>query len=120
MPTDDEMFLKEPDAVVALAAVLGLAVGVSFMNVFDVIGDTILYCLALQEQRFTQLKNAHNPYHKDDATLMERWGLKSKVLSLAFCVAVGAFTPRCTCRDGSGGFLSWMMGYDEHEQDISG
>ena len=31
-----------------VAAVLGLAVGISFMGVFDVIGDTILYCLALE------------------------------------------------------------------------
>ena len=118
--TDDEMFLKEPDAVVALAGVLGLAVGVSFMNVFDVIGDTILYCLALEEQRFTQLRNASNPHHKDDATLIERWeGLTNKVLSLVFCIEAGAFTPRCTCRDSSsGGFLSWMMGYDEYEQDL--
>ena len=39
---------EEPDVVVIVAAVLGLAVGISFMGVFDVIGDTILYCLALE------------------------------------------------------------------------
>lgn len=84
-----DMFLKEPDVVVILAAVLGLAVGISFMGVFDVIGDTILYCLALE-------------MHRDEVKAQEReesgW---------------------CTGRDGnSGGFFTWMFwGEDEPEYD---
>ena len=90
---EDDMFLKEPDAVVIAASLLGLAVGISFMNVFDAIGDTILYCLALEEQRYRQLHGAGNPFYNDSS-----W---------------------CTCRDNaSGGFFSWMMGYtDEDDED---
>lgn len=91
----DHHFLNEPDSVVFVCAILGLSVSVSFMNVFDVVGDTILYCFALEEQRHKQqMAGKYDPY--DEQTIFQK----------------------CTCRSKNGdGFFSWLMGYDDDKGD---
>jgi len=60
-------FLQDREGVLFTAAFVGLLAGMSFMNLFDVVGDTMLYCWALEEQRHakatgtTYWKNGDEP-----------------------------------------------------------
>lgn len=90
-----DLFLNEPDSVVTVCALLGLSASISFMNVFDVVGDTILYCFALEEQRHKQqMKGKYDPYEEQ------------------------SIFQKCTCRSKNGdSFLAWMLGYDDEKSE---
>lgn len=44
---DSEYFVRDPEAVTAVAAIVCLLIAASFMVVFDMISDTIIFCWAL-------------------------------------------------------------------------
>eukprot|EP00442_Polarella_glacialis_P027446 CAMPEP_0115121434 /NCGR_PEP_ID=MMETSP0227-20121206/46244_1 /TAXON_ID=89957 /ORGANISM="Polarella glacialis, Strain CCMP 1383" /LENGTH=415 /DNA_ID=CAMNT_0002523213 /DNA_START=103 /DNA_END=1351 /DNA_ORIENTATION=+ len=88
-----QLYLVDLNAVLVASAVGGLIVALAFMIVFDTVGDTILYCFALEEQRYLQVKD-----------------------SLA-----GSETPRIfsACAFGRGnkspGLIGWLIGGDGRE-----
>lgn len=45
-------YVPAPVIVTLCHAAIGAVQGLTFMNVFDVVGDTILYCVALEESRY--------------------------------------------------------------------
>jgi hypothetical protein len=45
-------YVPAPMIVTLCHAAVGAIQGITFMNVFDVVGDTILYCVALEESRY--------------------------------------------------------------------
>eukprot|EP00930_Biecheleria_cincta_P039743 TRINITY_DN27294_c0_g1_i1.p1 TRINITY_DN27294_c0_g1~~TRINITY_DN27294_c0_g1_i1.p1 ORF type:complete len:656 (+),score=93.35 TRINITY_DN27294_c0_g1_i1:75-2042(+) len=47
-----ESYVPAPMIVTLCHAAVGAIQGITFMNVFDVVGDTILYCVALEESRY--------------------------------------------------------------------
>jgi hypothetical protein len=47
---DSEYYVRDPEAVTAVAAIVCLFVAASFMVVFDMISDTIIFCWALDNQ----------------------------------------------------------------------
>lgn len=87
-------YLTQPESVIMVCGVLGFSTSVSFMNVFDVVGDTILYCFALEEQRHRQ-QNAgkYDPY--DEQSIFQR----------------------CCRTKNSDGFMSWLLGYEDEKAD---
>eukprot|EP00435_Cladocopium_sp_Y103_P010046 s3101_g2.t1 len=88
-------YLTQPESVIMVCGVLGFSASVSFMNVFDVVGDTILYCFALEEQRHKQqMAGKYDPY--DEQSIFQR----------------------CICRSkNSDGFMSWLLGYEDEKAD---
>lgn len=52
---ESQFFLTNTDAVLLAGAVVSFAVAVSIMNALNTVGDTIMYCFALEEQRFQEV-----------------------------------------------------------------
>lgn len=44
--------IKIRNAVIAIATATGFPIGLGYMTLFDTVGDTILYCWAVQQRRF--------------------------------------------------------------------
>jgi len=60
-------YIEDPKLVAVIAAVLSGLVGVSFMLVFDTVGDTILYCYASEQRRRRKVDTLR--YKDDDGTV---------------------------------------------------
>lgn len=52
---ESQHFVSDPNSVAFASAVICGMVGTSFATVFDMVGDTILYCFATEQRRHAQL-----------------------------------------------------------------
>ena len=47
---DSSFFVDEPGMPTAIGAIIGALVGISFMTVFDMVSDTLLYCFGFDSK----------------------------------------------------------------------
>jgi len=50
-------YVGNPRSVTVIGGLLGAIIGASFMNIFDTVGDTILYCFASEQRRRSMINH---------------------------------------------------------------
>jgi len=56
--SDSALYIEEPGLLAAAAGVASFGIAVSWMTVFDTVGDTILYCFSMDQGRKEQRRQA--------------------------------------------------------------
>merc|ERR1712154_718163 len=61
-------YVEDPEIIAVVAALMCCLIGVSFTLVFNVVGDTILYCFATEQRRHARLDHRTYGLQNDETS----------------------------------------------------